>query len=97
MTTSKLCQEVLLMEPLLTNDRAVREWAWLCQRVGEGAARAAIARLPGQRKPFPLNIARVLGLRLPPPEQLPPVPAPAVPPSPEVLQRLRELRAKFAR
>ena len=84
------------MEPLLTNDRARREWAWLCQRVGESAARAAIARLPGQRKPFPLNIARVLGLRLPPPEQLPPVPEPPLPPD-EVRRRIAELKALFQR
>lgn len=84
-------------EPLLTNDRARREWAWLCQRVGESAARHAISKLPGQRKPFPLNIARVLGLRLPPPEQLPPPPAPQTPPPAEVLKRLRELRAQMLR
>lgn len=85
------------MEPLLNNDRARREWHWLCQRVGESAARHAISKLPGQRKPFPLNIARVLGLRLPPPEQLPPPPAPQTPPPAEVLKRLRELRAQMLR
>ncbi|MCX7689060.1 MAG: cryptic plasmid protein A [Fimbriimonadales bacterium] len=54
------------MEPLLTNERAQREWQYIIERVGEQAARAAIERLPGNRRPYPLNIARVLNLQLPP-------------------------------
>ncbi|MCX7689110.1 MAG: cryptic plasmid protein A [Fimbriimonadales bacterium] len=53
------------MEPLITNERAQREWAWICAHVGETTAREAIAKLPGARKPYPLNVARVLGLSLP--------------------------------
>ncbi|MCX7689055.1 MAG: hypothetical protein N2045_13915 [Fimbriimonadales bacterium] len=53
------------MEPLLTNDRARREWDYIVQRVGEAAAREAIKKLPGNRRPYPLNIARVLGIKLP--------------------------------
>lgn len=60
------------MEPELTNERAEREWAWICARVGEERAKAAISEIPGTRRPFPLNIARALGLTLPSPEQLPP-------------------------
>jgi len=63
-----------LPEPELTNDRAKREWLWLCRRVGEQRARAAIARIPGKRRAYPLNIARVLGVELPPPEELPRLP-----------------------
>lgn len=80
------------MEPLLSNDRAKREWAWIVERVGEEAARAAIARLPGARKPYPLNIARVLGLRLP--AHL--AEEPTVPMPPEVRQKLRALREELA-
>jgi len=53
-----------LPEPELTNDRAKREWLWLCQRVGEKRARASIAGIPGKRRAYPLNIARVLGVEL---------------------------------
>ena len=59
------------MDPLLNNDRAKREWLWLCRRVGEEAAREAIARIPGGRKAFPLNIARALGVSLPEDKDLP--------------------------
>ena len=59
------------LEPDLTNERAGKEWKWLCARVGEDRARAAIAKIPGERKAFPLNIARVLGLDLPQEDQLP--------------------------
>ena len=62
-----------MAEPLLTNERAEREWAWLVARVGESTALDALARLPGGRRPYPLNIARVLGLALPEPEALPPL------------------------
>ena len=64
-------------EPLLTNDRAKREWIWLCRRVGEEAVREAIARLPGARKAFPLNIARQLQIELPEEKYLPDLPGEA--------------------
>jgi len=65
------------MDPELTNDRARREWQWLCREVGETVARATIAALPGNRRPYPLNIARALGVELPPEEKLPPLFVPA--------------------
>ena len=65
------------MEPELTNDRARREWQWLCREFGETVARAMIAALPGNRRPFPLNIARALNVKLPPDEKLPPLFVPA--------------------
>ena len=52
-------------DPLITNERAEREWRYLCQTVGEDRARAAIGRLKGGQKAFPLNIARVLKVQLP--------------------------------
>ncbi len=64
-------------DPLLTNDRARREWAWICKCVGEATAIAAIGRLKGNRKPFPLNIARVLDLSLPEEKYLPALPGEA--------------------
>ena len=60
------------MEPLLTNERAEREWRYLCQRVGEQRARAAIAELVGGQRPYPLNIARRLKIVLPEEALLPP-------------------------
>ncbi|MDD2705348.1 MAG: hypothetical protein PHU07_08455 [Acidocella sp.] len=65
------------MEPELTNDRARREWQWLCREVGETVARATIAALPGDRRPYPLNIARALDVELPAEEKLPPLFVPA--------------------
>lgn len=53
------------MEPLITNPRAQREWDYIVRHVGDAEARAAMARL-GNRRPYPLNIARVLGIKLPP-------------------------------
>jgi len=53
------------LEPLITNERAQREWEYIVARVGEEHARAAIAQIPGKRRPYPLNIARVLGIELP--------------------------------
>lgn len=53
-----------MTEPLLTNDRAKREWAWIVGKVGEPAAKAAIEALGSQRA-YPLNIARKLKLTLP--------------------------------
>lgn len=66
-----------VMEPELTNDRARREWQWLCREVGETVARATIAALPGDRRPYPLNIARALDVELPAEEKLPPLFVPA--------------------
>lgn len=51
------------MEPLITNERGKREWAWIVAQVGEEAARSVV--LAGNRKPFPANIAKALGLALP--------------------------------
>lgn len=54
-----------MTEPLLTNERAVREWAWLVERFGIDACQAALNGLPGGRRPYPLNVARQLGVTLP--------------------------------
>jgi hypothetical protein len=61
------------MDPELTNERAMREWQWLCGEVGEAVARATIVGLPGNRRPYPLNIARALDVELPTEEKLPPL------------------------
>lgn len=52
-------------EPLLLNDRDKRAWEWICSKVGEGNAIAAIGQLSGSRKPYPSNIAKILGLEVP--------------------------------
>jgi len=51
------------MQPLITNDRDRRTWAWIVQQVGED--RALAVELAGDRKPYPSNIAKALGLELP--------------------------------
>lgn len=79
------------MEPLITNERAKREWDYIVTKVGEERARAAIAQIPGNRRPYPLNIARVLGIRFPESVTNPPA-------SREVaLKHLEEIRKKFFR
>lgn len=50
---------------LLTNERAEREWAYIIERVGIEAAQNALESLTGQQRPYPVNIARKLGLKLP--------------------------------
>lgn len=52
-------------EPLLTNDRARREWAYIVERVGLEAANRALEAISGGQRPYPLNVARKLGLSLP--------------------------------
>lgn len=49
-----------------TNARAERQLAWLRRTVGDDAIRDAVVRLPGAQRRWPLNVARVLGVRLPP-------------------------------
>ena len=71
------------MEPILNNERAKKEWNYILSKVGERNALDAINKLPGNRKPFPFNIAKCLGLELPPEEALP---------MPE--QELKDLRTK---
>lgn len=70
-------ERLYLMQPLITNDRAAREWQWLINRFGDAAVRDAISRLPGGRKPFPLNVARVLGVEFPPESVLPALTTPS--------------------
>jgi hypothetical protein len=48
----------------LTNPRAMREFEYLVREVGEDKIFAARTLL-GARKAFPLNLARVLGIKLP--------------------------------
>lgn len=50
-------------KPLLNNDRDRRTWAWIIDQVGED--RALAVDLAGNRKPYPSNIAKALGLQLP--------------------------------
>lgn len=81
------------MQPLLTNDRAKREWQYIVERVGESRALEAISQLPGNRRPYPINVARILRIKLPPDlEKDPPAPPP-----PEIKMRLAELRAQLAK
>lgn len=85
------------MQPDLTSDLSARQWRWLCDRVGEPAAAAALAAAVERgRKPWPLNCARELGLTLPAAAALPPVPVPVSAEQVQIARaRLRELRASI--
>ncbi|WP_133065762.1 hypothetical protein [Mameliella alba] len=86
------------MQPELTSELSARQWCWLCERVGQEAAlRALEAAVKRGRKPWPLNAARELGLRMPHEAALPPVPSQTSAEDVEaVKQRLRELRMELA-
>jgi len=85
------------MQPDLTSDLSARQWRWLCDRVGEPAAAAALAAAVARgRKPYPLNAAKELGITLPPAAALPPVPVAVTPEQVHLARaRLRELRASL--
>lgn len=53
------------MTPILTNDRDRRAWAWIVAQVGEETALRACGELDGNRRPFPSNVAKKLGLTVP--------------------------------
>ena len=59
------------MEPLITNERAAKEWRYIVNRVSEQVALNAIKKLPGRQRPYPLNIAKVLRITLPTEDKLP--------------------------
>jgi hypothetical protein len=56
------------MNVILDSERDRRTLAWLVEQVGECALEKACTRLAGQRKPYPSNLAKILGLE--PPERL---------------------------
>ncbi len=53
------------LRPCLVSDRDRRVWGWICQQVGEDKALAACRQLAGDRRPYPSNLAKQLGLRIP--------------------------------
>jgi len=50
---------------IVANDRDRRTFAWLRSQVGDEAISGAVGRLVGGRKPYPSNVAKVLGVVLP--------------------------------
>ena len=73
------------MNVILETERDRRTLAWLLQQVGEPALERACSSLAGQRKCYPSNLAKCLGLV--PPESL-------ARPSPEQVQvYLKDIRA----
>ena len=50
---------------IIQNERDTRTAAWLIEQVGAEALAEAETRLQGARKPYPSNLAKVLGLTLP--------------------------------
>lgn len=50
---------------IIQNERDKRTAAWLIEQVGAEALAEAETRLRGARKPYPSNLAKVLGLTLP--------------------------------
>ena len=53
----------MIAEPIIASDRDRRVWNWIVSTVGEQAALAV--ELIGNRKPYPSNIAKALGLQVP--------------------------------
>lgn len=63
------------VQPDLTSDLSARQWRWLCDAVSEPVALRALAAASGKgRRPYPLNAAREMGLKLPLEAALPPLP-----------------------
>lgn len=50
---------------IIDNERDKRAAAWLLEKFGAEALAEAEARLKGSRRPYPSNIAKVLGATLP--------------------------------
>ena len=50
---------------IIQNERDERTAAWLIEQVGAEAVAEAETRLQGARKPYPSNLAKVLGITLP--------------------------------
>lgn len=57
---------------IIANDRDRRTLAWLRDCVGDVAIIKVTGRLAGNRKPYPTNIAKILGLPIPETVALPP-------------------------
>jgi hypothetical protein len=53
------------MKIILEAERDRRTLAWLIDQVGESAVERACTNLAGQRKCYPSNLAKILGLILP--------------------------------
>ncbi|MGB7990797.1 MAG: cryptic plasmid protein A [Candidatus Methylophosphatis roskildensis] len=56
------------MNVIVESERDRRTLAWLIEQVGQNAVERACANLGGKRKPYPSNLAKILGLV--PPESL---------------------------
>lgn len=50
---------------IIQNERDERAAAWLLERFGAEALAEAETRLKGSRRPYPSNLAKVLGVALP--------------------------------
>lgn len=57
---------------IISSARNRRELAWLRSHVSDDVIRDAVVQLAGARKPFVLNVVRVLGLELPNLAETPP-------------------------
>lgn len=77
-----------VFKPLVTNSRDQRVLDWLVSQVGKEAVLGAITKLAGARQPFPSNIAKILGIKIP--KDL------AIAPKDEVLVRVGELKRVLA-
>lgn len=50
---------------IIQNERDQRTAAWLIEQFGAEAVAEAETRITGARKPYPSNVAKVLGVTLP--------------------------------
>lgn len=72
---------------LILNARDERAVAWLIDQAGYEAVQEACGKVAGRRRPYPSNLAKVLGLVLPDSVTLCP--------SDAALRRIEELRSRF--
>jgi len=77
------------MKPLILSRRDERVMEWLINQVGQEAVDRACTQLAGMRKPYPSNLAKLLGLTVP--EGL------ASTPKDEARERIEQLRAILGR
>ena len=64
-SNDRIAREPTAMNVILESERDHRTLAWLIEQAGEGAVERACASLAGNRKTYPSNLAKVLGLVLP--------------------------------
>lgn len=61
--------------PIIQTKRNLREWYYICERVGKSRAYEVLSRILKESRPYPAIIACELGITLPSESQLPWLPS----------------------